>query len=130
MEIYKYNELKNGDILLEKVILDIKKYQIIDEKNGNKIFRKIKKIKSIEELENYNFAYSKIISVFLNNEVIEINKYKKLLEKIYYTIGDGCKIIKNTTIAIKTIKKTIEGYTFLKELGISVQGIDSNKCIK
>jgi hypothetical protein len=112
MEIYKYNELKNGDILLEKVILDIKKYQIIDEKNGNKIFRKIKKIKSI--------AYSKIISVFLNNEVIEINKYNKFFLIIFYTIGDGCKIIKNT----------IEGYTFLKELGISVQDSDSNKCIK
>jgi hypothetical protein len=86
-------------------------------------------IKYLEELENYNFAYSKIISVFLNNEVIEINKYNKFFLIIFYTIGDGCKIIKNTTIAIKTIKKTIEGYTFLKELGISVQGIDSNKCI-
>jgi hypothetical protein len=35
-------------------------------------------------------------------------------------INDGSKIIKNTKINIKTIKKLDEGFYYIDELGISV----------
>ncbi len=44
-------------------------------------------------------------------------------------INDGTKIIKNTKLNIKTIKKEDEGFYYLDNIGISVQGIDSNKCL-
>ncbi len=44
-------------------------------------------------------------------------------------INDGSKIIKNTKINIKTIKKLDEGFTYIDDLGISIQGVESNKCL-
>lgn len=48
---------------------------------------------------------------------------------IYNIINDGTHIIKNTELNIKTIKKTTDGYYYLNNIGISVQGVDSNKYI-
>ena len=39
------------------------------------------------------------------------------------------KIIKNTKLNIKTIKKEDEGFYYLDNIGISIQGVDSNKCL-
>lgn len=38
-------------------------------------------------------------------------------------------IIKKSTLNIKTIKCTEKGFTYYKDLGISVQGVDANKCL-
>lgn len=86
MEVYKFKYIDNGDILLEKVILDDTNYTIINKHNGD-----------------------------------------KLLKKIYKIINDGTKIIKNTILNIKTIKKIDDGYCYIEDLGISVQGVESNK---
>jgi len=56
-------------------------------------------------------------------------KYKSILEQIYEYIDDGTKIIKNTKLNIKTIKKEDDGFYYLDNIGISVQGVDSNKCL-
>ena len=36
---------------------------------------------------------------------------------------------RNTKINIKTIKKEDEGFYYIPKLGISVQGVESNKCL-
>ena len=36
---------------------------------------------------------------------------------------------KNTTLNIKTIEYNHRGFYYLEELGISVQGVDANKCL-
>ena len=51
------------------------------------------------------------------------------MENIYKIINDGTKIIKNSKLNIKTIKKLDEGFYYLEDLGISIQGVDSNKCL-
>ncbi len=56
-------------------------------------------------------------------------KYKSILEQIYYIINDGTKIIKNTILNIKTINKNDEGFKYLDNIGISIQGADSNKSL-
>jgi hypothetical protein len=56
-------------------------------------------------------------------------KYKSILVKIYYFIGDGVKIIKNSSLNIKTINKVDDGFYYLDSIGISVQGVTSNKCL-
>ena len=131
METYKYIKLDNGDILLQKIIIDNTNYKIVNKDNGDILLKKITHINitNIIDIKNYDFKKSIIIECLIDN--IELNKlkYKSILEQIYKLINDGVKIIKNTKINIKTIKKEDEGFYFLDDIGISVQGVDSNKCI-
>ncbi len=48
---------------------------------------------------------------------------------MYSIIDNGVKIIKNTKLNIKTIKKEDEGFYYLENIGISVQGAENNKCL-
>lgn len=56
-------------------------------------------------------------------------KYRSILNQIYHWINDGAKIIKHTKLNIKTTKKEDEGFYHLDNMGISIQGVDSNKCL-
>ena len=129
--IYKFINLDNGDILLEKVILDHTKYKIIDNNNGNKLLKKIESINitNINDIKNYDFKKSVIVSCFINNDKIIKLKYKSILNSIYRIINNGTQIIKTSKLNIKTINKFDEGFYYLDDLGISVQGVDSNKCL-
>ena len=51
------------------------------------------------------------------------------MKYIYDHINDGSKIIKHSILNIKTVKKTDNGFQFIATLGISVQRVDSNKCL-
>jgi hypothetical protein len=128
--VYKFIELQNGDILLKKTIIDNNIY--IQQKQGDDYILKKKpseKIVNMCDIDKYDFKKSTITKCLLNNETIDKNKYKFILEKIYGIINDGTKIIKNTKLNIKTVKKLDEGFYYLDEIGISVQGVDSNKCL-
>jgi hypothetical protein len=131
MEVYKFKNLENGDILLEKVLLDNTNYTITNKNNGDKLLKKITKIdiNDVNDIKKYDFRKSNILSCLLNDEEITKLKYKSILENIYKIINDGTKIIKNSKLNIKTIKKLDEGFYYLEDLGISIQGVDSNKCL-
>ena len=131
MDIYKYNKLTNGDILLEKLILDINNFSTTVLDNGDILLTKIiiVNISNIADLKDYNFTNSTILSCSINNTNIIKLKYSPILNYIYELINDGAKIIKQTKLNIKTIKKQDEGFYYLENLGISIQGVDSNKCL-
>ena len=131
MEVYKFKNLENGDILLEKMILDDTNYTITNKNNGDKLLKKITSINitDINDIRKYDFRKSSIVSCLLNDEEMKKLKYKSILEYIYKLINDGTKIIKNSKLNIKTIKKLDEGFYYLEDLGISIQGVDSNKCL-
>lgn len=78
----------------------------------------------------YNFKNSKIIKCTINNKFVTKLTYNTILCDIYYVIGCGTRIIKNSYLNIKTIEKKDKGYNYLPHLGISYQRIDSNKCMK
>jgi len=130
--IYKFKNIDNGDILLEKIILDITNFTIIKKNNGDMILKKIVNINNnnIDDILQYNFKNSNILFCAINNNEIFKLKFKTVLENIYNVINDGTKIIKYSKLNIKTIIKKNEGFYYLKNLGISIQGVDSNKCIK
>ena len=86
-------------------------------------------ITDIKDVKNYDFKKSIIQITKINNEDFNKLKYKLILEQIYKLIKDGVKIIKNTKLNIKTIKKEDEGFYYLDNIGISIQGVDSNKCL-
>ncbi len=131
MEVYKFKNLDNGDILLEKVALDNTNYTITHKNNGDKLLKKITSvnISDFNDIKKYDFRKSTILSSLLDDEEITKLKYKSILENIYKIINDGTKIIKNSKLNIKTIKKIDEGFYYLEDLGISIQGVDSNKCL-
>lgn len=131
METYKILVLDNGDILLQKNIIDNTNYIIIEKENGDKLLKKITSINitDIKDIKNYDFKKSIIQITKINNEDFNKLKYKLILEQIYNLIKDGVKIIKNTKLNIKTIKKEDEGFYYLDNIGISIQGVDSNKCL-
>ena len=131
METYKFIEIDNGDILLEKIIIDDINYTIIDYENGNKLLKKniCINITDIEDIKNYDLGKSIIYNCLIDNKEYNKLKYKSILNEIYNLINDGTKIIKNTLLNIKTIEKNNEGFYYLDNIGISVQGVDSNKCL-
>ena len=131
METYKIRNLDNGDILLQKNIIDNTNYNIIYKENGDILLQKINNINitDIKDIKNYDFKKSIIQITKINNEDFNKLKYKLILEQIYNLIKDGVKIIKNTKLNIKTIKKEDEGFYYLDNIGISIQGVDSNKCL-
>ena len=104
---------------------------ITNKNNGDKLLKKITKIdiNDVNDIKKYDFRKSNILSCLLNDEEITKLKYKSILENIYKIINDGTKIIKNSKLNIKTIKKLDEGFYYLEDLGISIQGVDSNKCL-
>lgn len=131
MEIYTFTELDNGDILLHKIIIDNINYTIINKDNGDKLLKKTTHINitDIKDIKDYDFKKSIILECLIDNKDFNKLKYKSILEQIYKLINDGTKIIKNTKLNIKTIKKEDEGFYYLDNIGISVQGVDSNKCL-
>jgi len=131
MEAYKFKKLYNGDILLKKIVIDNINYTIIDKENGDKLLRKITNINitDIADIKNYNFTKSIITKCVIDNKEFNILKYKSILNQIYKKINDGTRIIKNTKLNIKTIRKEDKGFYYLYNIGISVQCVDSNKCL-
>jgi hypothetical protein len=131
MEIYKFTELDNGDILLHKSIINTNNYTIINKENGDKLLKKISHINitDIKAIKDYDFKKSIILECLIDNKEFNKLKYKSILEQIYKLINDGTKIIKNTKLNIKTLKIEDEGFYYLDNIGISVQGAESNKCL-
>jgi len=119
MTTYKLNKLDNGNILLEKVI----------DNDNRDTEETIINIKNMSDIKKYDTRKSIIVSCKVNHDNFSKLKYKAIKEHIYNLIDDGTKIIKHTKLNIKTINKTDDGFIYLENLGISVQGVDSNKCL-
>jgi hypothetical protein len=128
---YKQIIHQNGDMYLEKVIVDEDDYEIIELHNGDKLLKKkIIKPLTLQDIKQYDFTKSKIKYCKIDDEVITSSfKYKPILEIIYSKINNGTKIIKNSKLNILTVEKTDEGFKYLENIGISYQGADANKCI-
>ena len=131
METYKFTKLDNGDILLQKIVIDNINYTVINKENGDKLLKKITTINitDIKDIKDYDFKKSTISECLIDNKEFNKLKYKSILEQIYKLINDGTKIIKNTKLNIKTLKIEDDGFYYLDNIGISVQGVDSNKCL-
>ena len=128
METCKFTKLSNGNILL---IINDDEYVMENLKNGDILLKKIITINITDPMgiKNHDFKKSTIIQCKINNIDITKLKYKTILEQIYKIIGDKTKIIRETGLNIKTIKKEDEGFYYIEKLGISIQGAESNKCL-
>jgi len=57
METYKFTKLDNGDILLQKIVIDNVNYTVINKENGDKLLKKITNINItyIKDVKDYDF---------------------------------------------------------------------------
>ena len=116
---------------MSTIIINNIEYTINKQKSGDLLLKQIKKIiiNKIDDILEYDLCNSQIISCSINDKLCDRNKYKPILNDIYLIINSGTKIIKNTSINIQTIKRDDQGFYYLDKLGISVQGVDANKCL-
>jgi hypothetical protein len=122
-----YNRIESNKKIIDEYLGNIK---LILNNLSNKTDEKNQVIiNNIEDLQKFNYTSSVMLSCDINNNNFNKLKFKSVLEHVYTIIGNGTKIIKNTKLNIKTIKKLDEGFYYLEELGISIQGVTANKCI-
>jgi hypothetical protein len=137
METYKLIYLNNGDMLFQKNMIGEKNYTISIDAHDNITMTKqeIIKISTYDKFMDFMisrpdaFTNSVIIESNVNNTASPKLKFKPILVSIYNEINDGAAIIRSTKLNIKTIQYESEGFYYLESLGISVQGVDSNKCL-
>lgn len=129
--VYIQEEQSNGDILLIKknIILDNLTSEILPD--GNILLKPITEIK-ISDVITLDFKKSKIEKAkFIVPKVeLENPSFKCVYKTVHSIIGDGVRVIKNSILNIKTIKYNNNGFVYYPQLGISIQGVDSNKALK
>ena len=131
METYIVQSETPDEIILKPFVCNFK-YEKIKRDDGTLVYKRIKEItiKSSKDLINKDFTFSKLIKCYINEEILDISSYRKLLINIYNLINDGVKIIKHTTENIKIGKHTDKGFNYLDELGISFHGNNSYYTLK
>jgi hypothetical protein len=126
-QLIEEEELKRKHID-EEISLKQQLIKYIEESKQTQI-KSIIKQKQIDEYFNkYDFTKSIILSCFINDIETE-KKYKPILVYIYKLINHASKIKEKTTLNIVNGKKTDKGFVYLDDLDISIQGVDSNKCL-
>jgi hypothetical protein len=131
--IFRQINHTNGDILLEKINIDIEfnDYEQFLQEDGSILLKKKNiQINNCDDLLGYYFTESQIVICKVNDEIINNANYSKILNKVYDIIGSGKKITKNTLINIETFKIEDKCFVWLQNLGISYQRADTNKTIK
>jgi hypothetical protein len=106
--------------------ININDFILVPLENGDFLLQR-KNIVTYEQLSNYDLSFSTITNCIINGTISTKNNYSSILREIYLMIGSGTRIILNTILKIETGKITNCGFRYLQELGISVQGVDSNK---
>ena len=135
MDVYQLVDHDNEQILLKRINADTDCsadcYTIVRQDNGDILLKKtvITKITCIDNLKIHNFASSEVLSCSIDDCELGRLTYRNMLNYVYKSIGDGAKIIKNSILNIKTIEKSDAGFYYIADIGISIQGANSNKCL-
>jgi len=115
------------------IIQNINNYNLTFE-NNNLIIKRIESIQNqyitYEELFKKNLRNSKIISIYIDNQLIpNIFKYKRLIKYIYQHL-DKQTIINNTLINVSIDEINERGYVYESDIGLSIQGTDTKTSLK
>jgi hypothetical protein len=136
--MYKVEQINENTIKLSKLNINKDEYDKQTLENGDILLvkKKIIAISGFAEFNNvksqYNLNNSNILSCVVNYYQSDDYrlKYKSILNHIYSNlIKDGVKIIRHSILNVSTIKRETEGFYYLEDLGISIQGADANKCL-
>ncbi len=81
------------------------------------------------ELNRRDLTHSSILSCKINDEELTRLKYKSILIYIYKQMPSSL-ILQNTEFNIQLIETNENGYTWYKDLKLSIQGKDANLTFK
>lgn len=76
---------------------------------------------NLNQLKSHNLTGAKVLSYVIEGTPIEKTTWSNSIRTLYKQIADGARIIKDSILEIKTVRKVDEGFTFIKDLGISVR---------
>lgn len=97
--------------------------------NGNLVLTRIIPLVDEATLFQKNLLESNILECKINNEIIDIKKYKKLLINIYSTT-EMKTILQNTILNISREEIHNKGFVYYTNLGISIQSADARRTLK
>ena len=97
--------------------------------NGNLILTRIIPFIDEQTLFQKNLKGSIITECKINNNNIDIKKYKKLLIYLYSTT-DIETILQNTILNISQQEIYEKGFEYYSTLGLSIQGADARRTLK
>ena len=97
--------------------------------NGSLVLTRINPIITEAELFQKNLRGSMITECKINNVVIDVKKYRKLLIHLYSTT-DRNTILQNTILNIVALEKYDKGFEYYAEIGLSIQGADSRRTLR
>jgi hypothetical protein len=95
--------------------------------NGNMILRRKKE--KPEFNEDADFTGSKVISCYINNEVININNFRGIVFEIY-KLFDKEFLLNNCIVKCVDGKATDKHYKYIPDLDLSFIGVNTNTSIR
>lgn len=120
METYKFVELDNGDILLQKIIIDNTSYTIINIDNGYKLLKKITNVNKSESDIESDSECGRVPNPYMmaRSALIKVMFAKAKSKDFKLTVPDSAKIIKkieeevakkhNLTDKVEILKKALD----------------------
>ena len=100
--------------------------QVID---GNLVLTRINPFIEEGDLFKKDLRGSLIIECKINNEFVDVKKYKKLLLTLYNDT-DIDTILQNTILNISQQEIYEKGFDYYNHLGLSIQGADTRRTLK
>lgn len=93
----------------------------VNQANPIEVPKKLVEISNKDQLKSHNLTGAKVLSCVIEDNPIEKTTWPNSIRILYKQIADGARIIKDSILEIKTVRKVNEGFTFIKDLGISVR---------
>jgi superfamily II DNA or RNA helicase len=84
----------------------------------------------IDTNDKCDYTFSKINKCDIDNVQTKYIRYTQIIKYIYNLIKSPDTIKKQTTFNIVDGERDDKGFTYIKDLNISFQGQDANKCVK
>jgi superfamily II DNA or RNA helicase len=120
--------MKMGELEI-KVKLNTVKWESL-EKSISSYIKRIFEFDILNELNNYDFYFSKCIECIVNEKNITQSNFKPIITNLYKEINDLESILKFTRLNISTEERLDRGFNYISEFNIWIQGVDSKCSVK
>lgn len=132
MFVYYTKETQDdGTILLVPTSIDLTEFNMTINNSGHiRLTKRQVKVDVLDPGSKVSFKGSSVQSCTMNDKPLTTLYFNHILRTVYHEIDDGVKIITNTRLNICTVDRSDKGFQFIPELGISVQGVNSDSCIQ
>jgi hypothetical protein len=97
--------------------------------NGSLVGERINPFVDESTLFRYNLLGSKLVEFIIDDVIIDVKKYMKILKFLYLNMNKET-ILQNTTLNISIQEINDKGFKYYENLGLSIQGADARRTLK